>query len=96
MKLPLKLLEKALVSCVKLCDDLDWTKCRVFFAAIYSYMLFMVMIVVLKHNTLQYSVNDFLSSFADVPASSSNSPFPPETSRLCGPGGGEKEAADGD
>lgn len=37
-----------------------------------------------------------LLPFPDVPASSSDSPLPPETGWQCGPGGGEKEAADRD
>lgn len=37
-----------------------------------------------------------LLPFADVPASSSDSPLPPETGQQCGPGGGETAAADRD
>lgn len=94
MKFPLKLLEKALV--VKLygttCIGQSYESLWLF---THTWLL-KVLIVVLKHITLQYSLNDFLSLLADVPASSSDSPFPPETGQLCGPGGGEKKAANRD
>lgn len=97
MKLPLKLLEKS--PCF-MCKTLWWPLWDKVLSFLCSYLFIHGCLRPwwFFWNTIHYNILwiNFLSSFADVPASSSNSTFPPETSWHYWPGGGEKEAADRD